>query len=129
MGDGEVYEEWIEGPTYNYNGWLGRTPSEEKPDLNRPGEDGQTIAQQIYRLSRGIVPGSIHAFEKERLEMKEKGIKEADFIADWSEALFLQSFHRRAINLERDDEGEKDKAAVSKADYPYETRKRTVVFG
>ena len=70
--DDDEYEEWIDGPTYNFNGWLERTPSEERPDLNRPGEDGQTIAQRIYRLSRGIVPGSIHPFEKERREMKEK---------------------------------------------------------
>lgn len=104
--DDDEYEEWIEGPTFNYNGWLGRTPSEERLDLNQPGEDGQTIAQRIYRLSQGIVPGSIHPFEQERREMKENGIREADFIADWSEALFLQSFHRRALNLEQDDWGE-----------------------
>ena len=101
--DDDEYEEWIEGPTYNYNGWLERASSEDRPELNRPAEDGQTIAQRIYRLSRGIVPGSIHPFEKERQEMKEKGIREADFIADWSEAVFLQSFHRRALNLGRDD--------------------------
>ena len=104
--DDDEYEEWIEGPTFNYNGWLGRTPSEERTDLNQPGEDGQTIAQRIYRLSQGIVPGSIHPFEQERREMKENGIREADFIADWSEALFLQSFHRRALNLEQEDWGE-----------------------
>ncbi len=220
--DDDEYEEWIDGPTYNYNGWLERTPSEERPDLNRPDEEGQTIAQRIYRLSRGLVPGSIHPFEKERREMKEAGIREADFIADWSEAAFLQSFHRRALNLgqndwgeafkdwnsygktadaddatdteeiteelpeknpeidrlkkenknlrkayselrretdariaksdqelkilrrehreladlrelifnrERDDAGEKDEAAAPELDYPYETRKRTVVFG
>ena len=98
--DDEEYEEWYEGPTFNGNGWLDREPSSDSPDYHRPGPDGITPAQRIYRLSRGIVPATMHPFETERQQMKEDGIKEADMIADWSEAMFLASFRARALNIE-----------------------------
>jgi len=95
-------EEEPEELTFDGNGWLDREPPEEKVDIYQIGKNGKdNIAQQIYQLCRGIVPTGMHPFELERQTMKKEGNENADFIADWSEILFLSSFQASAANLNR----------------------------
>ena len=103
---GYGFDEWDEEEpeelTYDGNGWLNREPPAEKVDIYQIGKNGKdNIAQQIYRLCRGIVPTGMHPFELERQTMKNEGNENADFIADWSEILFLSSFQASAANLNR----------------------------
>lgn len=90
--------------TFNGNGWLDREPISEKVDLySIPKNQEDNISQRIYQLSRGIVPAGMHPFAAEHEEMKKAGVENADFIADWSEILFLASFQVSAVNLRRND--------------------------
>lgn len=103
---GYGFDEWDEEEpeelTFDGNGWLNREPPAEKVDIYQIGKNGKdNIAQQIYRLCRGIVPTGMHPFELERQTMKNEGNENADFIADWSEILFLSSFQASAANLNR----------------------------
>lgn len=95
-------EEEPEELTFDGNGWLDRQPPAEKVDIYQIGKNGKdNIAQQIYQLCRGVVPTGMHPFELERQAMKNEGNENADFIADWSEILFLSSFQASAANLNR----------------------------
>jgi len=103
---GYGFDEWDEEEpeelTYDGNGWLNREPPAEKVDIYQIGKNGKdNIAQQIYQLCRGVVPTGMHPFELERQTMKKEGNENADFIADWSEILFLSSFQASAANLNR----------------------------
>lgn len=101
-GFDEWDEEELEELTFDGNGWLERQPPTEKIDIYQIGKNGKdNIAQQIYQLCRGVVPTGMHPFELERQTMKKEGNENADFIADWSEILFLSSFQASAANLNR----------------------------
>ena len=98
----EDSEEWRnDDRPFNWNGWLDRKPVKEKVDLyhltTRPG--GQNLAQEIFGLSRGIVPRGMHPFSAEREKMKADNIEYADLITDWAEILFLSSYKASASNL------------------------------
>lgn len=103
---GYGFDEWDEEEpeelTFDGNAWLERQPPAEKVDIYQIGKNGKdNIAQQIYQLCRGVVPTGMHPFELERQTMKNEGNENADFIADWSEILFLSSFQASAANLNR----------------------------
>lgn len=103
---GYGFDEWDEEEpeelTFDGNGWLERQPPAEKVDIYQIGKNGKdNIAQQIYQLCRGVVPTGMHPFELERQAMKKEGNENADFIAGWSEILFLSSFQASAANLNR----------------------------
>ena len=106
-----ISDEWFRGMQLNRNGWLDKKPPSEKIDLYHDGYPN--TAQRIYRLCRGVLPVGFHPFEKERQQMKADGVENADFIADWSELLFLSGFRAEALNLhhfswDEDDEDDED---------------------
>lgn len=96
--DGEEWE--IDGRPIDWNGWPERGRQPEAVDFYRPSAPGAAnIAQEIYKLSRGVVPAGMHPFSLERKQMKEDGKEHADLIADWAEILFLSSYQAKAVNL------------------------------
>lgn len=81
---------YMEGVHYTDGGWITQEEPENGCDLyHHFEEDGLNAAQRIYRLSKGVMPGSLHPFERQRRQMLEGGIKNADYIASCAEFLFL----------------------------------------
>ncbi len=92
--DDDDWDNWTFGLTYNANGWLEEEPPEEEVDFYHTKHQGQTLAQIVYGLSRGIVPVGKHPFEKERKKLIEEGMDErtARKVIDMAEMLFLREF-------------------------------------
>ncbi len=88
---------------------------EKNPELDRLKKENKNLRKAYSELKRETDARIVKS--EQELKILRREHRE---LADLRELIF---------NRERDEAGEKDEVAVPKADYPYETRKRTVVFG
>lgn len=104
--DEEQYNEWYDGLTYNWNGWVSREAPPEQVDFLHERFQGKTLAQIIYGLCRCVIPTGLHPFEAERQQLISDGMDEekAQRLTDAAEQMFLHAFQAKQYRGAWDDE-------------------------